>query len=734
MKELSFLLSLKNNLSGPLGKAQQSVDQFAERSKQSFKKIAVGAMGLWGVGVGIKGLLGPAHEIQAIMDELAARKIDSGAMKSIYLSAQKFSAEYGKSAADFVASVGVIKDSLYGLADKDLPRYAVAVNTLSMITKGSAAETAGYITGLANTFRTEAKAMGDVPFAETIASKTTYLVQTFGADMAKITALMEGAHGAGTRYGASMDEQLVVMARLGQTLGAGAGGAYEKFLKGAVDGGKALGLSFTDAQGKMLSFPDILQKLENKFGKTIDGNVKVQNLLNKEFGKGAVALTAVWGQADQLKKHMKDMGNTHGLDRATEAAQILADIWERVDQVWKRIRIAIGMALVPSLYPLITVAINGAEKFGKWMDMFPNIAALIGYVALATLSMAAAGALANITMGVSRFIWTGLIPLWRVAGVSISLLTGRLGMMAAVSGKVSAALAWLRSSLLVTRVAAWAAAAGFAAMTWPILAIIVAIAAVVVAVIKFWQPIKAFITGFISGFAEASGALSSLSPLFNALSVTVGWVWQQVKTLFGWFTDLLSPIQYTSKALSGATEVGASFGRVVAGTIGLIPIAINLVLDGCRWLEEVFAHVWGSIAQGWWQVINFFADNSPLQAFERLSDSLSGVFSELWDYLRSSFSATYNWIVSKLNVLPGVNIGLKETSAASPLSTPDLSGLPAPAGLSAPQFNHGGIGKTLNNSASTVTDNSKKIGTVNIYPKNNETFDSITESRELAAG
>ncbi|NXZ86294.1 phage tail tape measure protein [Serratia fonticola] len=735
MQALQFLLSLKNNLSAPLGRAQQSVERFARSSADSFKQVGIGAAGLWGVTQSVKSLLAPAHQVQVALDELSTRNVDTQTLDKLYNAAQTFSTSYGKSAAEFIASSTVIKSQIAGITDTELPRYTVAINTLAVATKGTAQQAASYMSDLTNQFAADAARMGNIPFAETLASKTAYMVQNFGADMAKIQGLMAGSKGMGSQYGAGMDEQLIVLGELSRTLGTGAGGAYEKFLKGAVEGGKSLGLSFTNAQGKMLAFPDILQKLEAKFGSTVAGNLKAQATLNKAFGEGAQALTAAWGQADALRKHMRDMGNTAGLDRATEMAGKMADMWERVDRVWERIRVAVGMRLIPAISPLVDYAIAAGTRFARWLDLFPNIARWIGYIALATLSFAAAGALANIVMGVSRFIWMGLIPLWKLGAGSLSLMTGRMGIMTAIGGKLTAALGWLRSSLIGAKVAAWAAAAGFTAITWPIVALVAAIAAVVVAVIKFWQPIKAFISGFISGFSEAASVLAPIMPLFDAIGTAVGWVWQGVKTLFGWFADLLTPIQYTESELASVTSAGASFGRIVAGAIGLILTPIVWVIDACRWLDQAFADTWKAITLGWELTVAFFTGLSPVEAFNGFVDQISGVFSGLWASIMQSFGEVYNWIAKKLNKLPGVNIDLKpiDNLPQATDQAPAAMALPTPPGINAPRISQGGINKTITNGGSRVTDNSRTIGEVNIYPQNAQAFDALMESRELAA-
>lgn len=60
MKQLDFTLSLIDKLTRPLKQAQASVTGFAEKSQAAFGKIAVGGAGLVGVGLSIKGALGPA--------------------------------------------------------------------------------------------------------------------------------------------------------------------------------------------------------------------------------------------------------------------------------------------------------------------------------------------------------------------------------------------------------------------------------------------------------------------------------------------------------------------------------------------------------------------------------------------------------------------------------------------------------------------------------------------------
>ncbi|HFN0860807.1 phage tail tape measure protein [Klebsiella pneumoniae] len=694
MKELAFLLSLKNNLSAPLGKAQKSVESFARKSGDAFRQVATGAAGLWGVVQGVKGLLSPANDVQQALNELSTRNVGADSLDKMYRSAQRFSTAYGKSAAEFIASGTIIKSELAGLADSELPRAAVAINTLAVASKSSAEQAAGYMSEMANNYRSTVRAMGNVPFAEMMASKGAYMVKNFGTSLDEIRELVKSSKGTGTQYGAGMDEQLAVLGMLSKTQGTEAGGIYDSFLKSAVEGGKQLGMSFTDAQGKLLQFPDILQKLQARFGDTIEGNVKAQATLNKAFGEGAQALTAAWGQADALRKHMRDMGNTQGLDRATEMAAKMANIWERVDKVWERVRVAIGMRLIPAIQPMIDYAINAGTRFAKWLDMFPNIARWIGYITLGTLGLGAAGAAANIVVGVSKFVWMGLTGVWKAATIAARALWWVINLKA--------------RALQIARIAAIACSATMRVLRVTLLAITMAwrvstAAALLQRAGLMATAIAMRAYGMATMFA-AVGTQILMSPItlvIAAVAALAAGVWYAVQH---W--DELKAALMNTQAFQWVMQIAAAVG-------------------------SIFGEVWRLIKVGWESVVAFFGGMSPVAAFTGFVDAIGNVFSGLWDWLMQSFGKTWNWIVSKLNMIPGVDIDLKPVADA----VPDVSGLAGPAGLNAPQLERGGIARSMTSGAqSKVTDNSRKIGQVNVYPQNAETFDALMESRELAAG
>lgn len=684
MKELAFLLSLKNNLSAPLGQAQKSVERFAASSRESFAKIGIGGAALWGIVTGVKNLLSPAKQVQDALDSISTRNVSSQALDQIYKESQAFSTAYGKSATDFINSTLVIKKSIGGITDVELPRYTKAINTLAVASKTNTQQSVDFMADMVTQYQSAATKLGNIPFAEMMASKAAYMSQNFGTGLDDIQKMLK-ANPLSAKLNIGMDEQLAVMGNLNISQGANSGAIFDSFLANAAKGGRQLGVSLTDAKGELLAFPDILDKLQAKFGNSIKGNVKVQKALNAAFGEGAKALTASWGEADKLRKHMTQLGNTQGLDNSAKMAAKMADMWERLDKVWERMRVSLGMRLMPAIEPLANKLISIGEQLAKWMDMFPNITRMIGYVAASVLAFAAAGAVVNVASGTWSFIWKGILPL---LGMAKHLFTG-------------------------LRIAAVALAGGFAAITWPILAIIAAIGAVVIAVIKFWHPIQAFIDGFIEGFSEAWEALQPLSPAFQFIGEAIDFVWQGVKELFNWFSELLTPIEYTEDELASVTSTGKTFGQSVAAAIRLIVLPIEKIGELIVWLKNSFL--------------------------------------ELIDFIVDGCKELYNSVASTLNNLPGVEIDLLPTIESENLNKVLNAGiapllvaqnnevaneaLPALPGSGASAVMGASISKQLNtqNKNSTVK-KENNINTVNIYPQNQETFTSLLESRELDAG
>ncbi|GCW73224.1 phage tail protein [Escherichia coli] len=655
MKQLDFTLSLIDKLSRPLKQAQGNVTGFAEKSKAAFMQIGGGAVALAGVGMAIRGALSPAIEMYDALNDAAAKGIDDSALKNVQRDALRFSTTYGASAVEFVKSTENINASIAGLTGNELPKVTKIANTLAFALKSTAADTAEFMGQMFGNFSADAARLGKVEFAEQLAGKMVYMRKTFGTEMATIKDLMEGARGVGTNYGVGLDEQLAVLGQLQRTLGTEASSAYEGFMTGAIDGAKKLGLSFTDSTGKMLSMPEMLIKLQGKYGKSLEGNLKAQAELDAAFGDSSAVVKQLYGNVALLQRNITELGGADGLKRTQEMAQKMVKPWDRFVQILKVIQTVIGLTLIPVLYPVLNRLADMGQTFARWMQLFPNIARVIGYASMALLSFAAVGAVANIVMGVSRFIMMGLRGIWvaLTAVTKIYTATVWLAQMAVIAWNTT--LKFLRGALLAVRMAAIMAGIGINLMSWPILLVIGAIALLVAGcylLVKHWDTIKTAVVN---------------------------------------------------------TEAFQTCAAVV------------------KWLAGIFASAWQYISEGWNSFISLLTGFSPSEALKGMATGIMSLFDNVWKSIKGGFLKSWNWIVQKLNKIPGVDISLASET------TQPLTGNTLSTGGDLKGVDKGGISKTISSNSKSVTDNSRKIGEVHFHTKEALSPSQLMEWQELGA-
>lgn len=612
-------------------------------------------LGLAGTGMAIKGALSPAIEMYDALNDAAAKGIDNQALKTVQRDALRFSMTYGASAVEFVKSTENINASIAGLTASELPKVTKVANTLAFALKSTSADTAEFMGQMYGNFSADAARLGKVQFAEQLAGKMVYMRKVFGTEMGTIKDLMEGARGVGTNYGVGLDEQLAVLGQLNRTLGTEASSAYEGFMTGAMEGAKKLGLSFTDSTGKMLSMPEMLIKLQGKYGKSLEGNLKAQAELDAAFGDSSAVIKHLYGNVALLQRNITELGGSDGLKRTQEMAGKLVKPWDRFVQILKAIQTVIGLTLIPVLYPVLNRLADMGQTFGRWMQMFPNIARVIGYVQLALFGVAAAGAVTNIVMGVSKFILVGLKGLWSALTLVTKIYAATVWITSKAVVAWNLTLKFLRGTLLAVRMAAIMAGIGINLMSWPVLLVIGAIALLAAGcylLIKHWDDVKAAV--------------------MNTAAFT---------------------------AVAGVVE----------------------------WLAGVFSAAWQWITDGWNSFIALLTGFSPSQALSSMASGIVSLFDNVWQTIKGGFLKSWNWIVGKLNKIPGVDISLANESQPA-LTTNTLS-----TGGELKGVDKGGISKTISSNSKSVTDNSRKIGEVHFHTKEALSPSQLMEWQELNA-
>ncbi|WP_237387258.1 phage tail tape measure protein [Xenorhabdus sp. Sc-CR9] len=534
--ELDFTLSLIDKITQPLASVKASVAGFAEASQGAFGKLAIGGAGLAASFWSIKGFLDPAIEMEDALQTASLQGIDSNVMDKVAKEAMTFSSRYGKSSTEFVQSASTISKAIGSLSQNDLPQMTYIVNTTAAALKSSADDASTYMGQMFAQFSRHAKDVGHLQFAEELAGKAVFMSKTFGTSMTDIADLMEGARAAGTNFGIGIDEQLAILGELQRSLGSESSGAFEAFITTAEAGGKKLGLSFVNASGKLLSMPEMLEKLQAKYGKSIEGNLKAQAEIDEAFGDSAVVIKQLYGNVDVLRKNMTALGANDGMKRTKEMAERMANPWERLEAIWQNLRIVIGSTLLPVIKPLIDKLANASQLLVRWLKLFPNIARWIGYIALGLLSFAAAGAATNIVMGVSAFIWLGLKGIWAACTLVMKLGTAAVWLYDKAIIAWQATLRMLRGILIAVRMQAILAGVSFSFMTWPVLLIIAAIALLAIGIyllIKHWDAIKAAIMN-TTAFKVVAAYVKWVGGIFSAVW---DWIAEGWDNLCNWFSS-----------------------------------------------------------------------------------------------------------------------------------------------------------------------------------------------------
>ncbi|EMF8518073.1 MULTISPECIES: phage tail tape measure protein [Enterobacteriaceae] len=303
-----------------------------------------------------------------------------------------------------------------------------------------------------------------------------------------------------------------------------------------------------DAQKLANNLPELRRQIELTQGAAAKGSMNRESDINK------ASLSAQW----QLTK----TGAVNAFSSAGETLrEPLMDIMLTVSKVVGSVRrwVEANPALVGSIMK-VTAAIGALLVVVGGLML--SIGAVLGPMALVRLSfttLAGEGGIARLTGGVMRlggaFQWLAGSPMQSLLSV------GRM-----VFGPLITLLA------------------GISAPVWGLIALF---AAAAVAVIKFWQPIQAFFSGFFTGLMAGlqpitqafNAVFAPLAPIFDGIGNAISGVWE-------WFTKLLEPIQFSSEALASCTSAGETFGKVVGAAISALTLPIQAVANGIGWILE----------------------------------------------------------------------------------------------------------------------------------------------------
>lgn len=361
--------------------------------------------------------------------------------------------------------------------------------------------------------------------------------------------------------------------------------------KNFMQGLDALGLSAEKVQKSMSvdAMGTIISVLEAS--KKLAPDQQVANLtqiFGKEFGDDAQKLA---NNLPELRRQIEltqgaaakgSMNRESDINKASLSAQ-----WQLTKTGAVNAFSSAGETLREPLMDIMLTVSKVVGSVRRWVEANP---ALVGSIMKVT---AAIGALLVVVGGLMLSIGAILGPMALVR-LSFTTLAGEGGIARLTGGvmRLGGAFQWLAGSPMQALLSAGRMVFGplitlLAGISAPVWGLIALFAAAAVAVIKFWQPIQAFFSGFFTGLMAGlqpitqafNAVFAPLAPIFDSIGNAISGVWE-------WFTKLLEPIQFSSEALASCTSAGETFGKVVGAAISALTLPIQAVANGIGWILE----------------------------------------------------------------------------------------------------------------------------------------------------
>lgn len=404
---------------------------------------------------------------------------------------------------------------------------------------------------------------------------------------------------------------------------------------------KELGVSVADSRGKLRPVEQILSdlyKATKKYGDT-DQISFFKDIAGEEAMVGLQTLVKSVGSGD-LQRLIAELKKAQGESAATakKMSDNLGGDISNLSSAWEGLQIQISDTVNGPLRSLVQWLDETISRVTVWVKANPRLAQtllLVGGGALAlTAAIGAASLAAGILIGPLAKLQLGFTVLTGGRGILGTIAAFRtLGtaagpVMASMRGwpvvitgiasgfgRISAIMPAIRAGLMGAFLAPGAAltslgknlamlmlrltglpalwgmitgavsvlGSALSFLLSPIGLIGAAFVAAGLLIWRYWEPIKAFFSGFFSGVWQAltplRSAFSALSPVFSALGSGIKAVWE-------WFNNLLTPMQTSKDTLDKCASAGETFGRVMGTALSVLLWPLQQLMNGVSWLLE----------------------------------------------------------------------------------------------------------------------------------------------------
>lgn len=499
---LKFTVSLVDKITAPVAKVSDSLRDMRDRYSQNAEVMAGGAAGVVASGAAMYASLAPAIELDRQLHGLKGFGVQQDAIDKMRNSAIEFSNDYAISAAS-VAEHAVQMRRVLGEMPQDVMIQTAKASALLTAKMGSDSETvARFIKNMSGNFQGD---LGAGEFVDQLTAMTLQSQKLYGINLDEMEGMMSGMHSLTSGLGVSLQEQMSTMGMLSQYMDNGdVTTYYTNFLEGIHEAQEKLNINLMDDNGKLLEMPQIIDKLQGKFKGMKPFELR-HVLDDAGLGDGSLMLMKLVENADEFKKKHAELSKVKGLDSTLEAAKSNVFIWDKLATQIANISTAFGAVLLPALAPIVEKMSDMAGWVTDFTTRFPNLAKLIGTIAISIMAVGIAGGVIAIVSG--------------IFGNFMAVIT----LFAPVVTALGAAFTWLKGAVIAVNLAM--ALNPMGAIVVGIMAAIAAVTALVI----WWDDLKA-------AFADIEWVQVIMNAIESVVG-TIGSVFSGIGSFFGFGGD-----------------------------------------------------------------------------------------------------------------------------------------------------------------------------------------------------
>ena len=710
LDKLTYSIGIIDKVTGPVNKVMAKINQLSQQTAAAQDQMMRGATTAVAGGYALAKSLAPAIDHVAALGEVQSLGVAEDALQKLTKTSYEFGFQFGGNSAEFVRSAYDIQSAIAGLSGNELSEFTKTSNVLAVATKADAATITSYMGTMYGIFEQTANKMGKSNWVNQIAGQTATAVQLYKTTGAEMQAAFSNLGATATNIGLSSAQQFALVGELQLVAKSGsvAGTQAASLLQGIGKAQDALGIELTADNGDMLAIDVVLGRINERLSSF--GSVARGDVLTQIFGKqGAKAVDVLSTKVDKLKDGINVFENVQDASKAQEMANIIASPWDRLGGSFNAAATAMGNRLLPVVEPFVEMLAAGFAGIVALTQQFPVLSSALATVVVAVVGLVTAFGLVNFAMGLFRFSGLTLTPVLDglkyatglysasnkalAASLATSTTATRSASFASTfyaSATNKARIAYelfntrllMPTGLVLSRIKALGfigtmkmiptvLAAGFASMgkfamglfnvtrimgflnavmlANPLGVIIGLVVLLAALIYKFWQPIKAFMSGFWDGFVHSfAPVIDVFSELGDAFSPIIN----AVKSVFNWFVSLFTPVEQSSQALAGITSAGEVFGLVFGAALNLILFPIKAVIWLATKLVNGITGIGSAIGDMWSAV------QSPLNSFFDIIKTVFG-FTPM-GMIMNGYGKAFDWLSEKVGGLKGIADSIKD--------------------------------------------------------------------------